>query len=878
MGLLGDIASPISSLVGIKMQNDAAESRNNANIAFQKEANAMNLALARESFDYQKELNELTMQREDTAYQRLVKDLKAAGLSPALALGSGGSQTATFNSSDLGNVKAPYSEYQSNLGAIVGSLPQFFLDAQEQQARIDNINANTSNINRLTEHLDFSETMDDLDMALKRQAESRLQSGNASSIALNEARIAEITENCNVLVAQCEKVLADTQSTKAQTAKALEELYQMQNTYETRIKSLQLSNDKLEADIKEKWYELNRKINTATSSNSSFIGKTAGDFNAAIQSAGVPTAKIRRSKHNLSYDKKFSGKLGVCYPVMCDEFVPGDIVKISNLFNVQFAPMVAPFMDDVVAKCYYFFVPNRITWDKWENFLKQCISDPVTGLARPLKDSDNICIPHWTDSDDTTTHTIEKNSIGDFILGYVGKYPKDSAPVDFPRRGLNMIFNHYFRDEKLDKPRDLTDESLFRVRWEKDYFTSANLSAQFGDPVALPLSGFAPITDFLRQTGSGLAEYISPTPVLKGTMGDSVGQHQRTQEGIFESGGNTVILTNSLDSPASYGHGVSATTFVETATSTPSLNSAFFAGNGYNNGNKPNDFEGAIVGGMWKNGVPTPSFIGAMPDSRYDSQNPSTYVSTYLGGAVGLANQFGGDLSSYLGIFGVNDSDVFEHTGNTLKYSKELFANRQMPRQLVADLSRAGTFDISDLRLAKQLQHWKELVNVSGLRYTEYLQAQYGVHLNDDRVQEPIYLGSTKTHIVSNTVMQTAGDTDTENPTPIGTRYGSASKSSGGRVCTFHVKEHGYIFGLFFIKPMANYAQGINRQFIKNSWSDFFNPLFTNIGDQEIFNEEIFVDESSDSNNKAIFGFQARNNEMRTKQNMICSDMRDTLA
>ncbi|CAJ0592190.1 unnamed protein product [Cylicocyclus nassatus] len=494
--------------------------------------------------------------------------------------------------------------------------------------------------------------------------------------------------------------------------------------------------------------------------------------------------------------------------------------------------MVAPFMDDVVAKC----------------------------LARPLKDSDNICIPHWTDSDDTTTHTIEKNSIGDFILGYVGKYPKDSAPVDFPRRGLNMIFNHYFRDEKLDKPRDLTDESLFRVRWEKDYFTSANLSAQFGDPVALPLSGFAPITDFLRQTGSGLAEYISPTPVLKGTMGDSL------------------FLTNSLDSPASYGHGVSATTFVETATSTPSLNSAFFAGNGYNNGNKPNDFEGAIVGGMWKNGVPTPSFIGAMPDSRYDSQNPSTYVSTYLGGAVGLANQFGGDLSSYLGIFGVNDSDVFEHTGNTLKYSKELFANRQMPRQLVADLSRAGTFDISDLRLAKQLQHWKELVNVSGLRYTEYLQAQYGVHLNDDRVQEPIYLGSTKTHIVSNTVMQTAGDTDTENPTPIGTRYGSASKSSGGRVCTFHVKEHGYIFGLFFIKPMANYAQGINRQFIKNSWSDFFNPLFTNIGDQEIFNEEIFVDESSDSNNKAIFGFQARNNEMRTKQNMICSDMRDTLA
>ena len=190
------------------------------------------------------------------------------------------------------------------------------------------------------------------------------------------------------------------------------------------------------------------------------------------------------------------------------------------------------------------------------------------------------------------------------------------------------------------------------------------------------------------------------------------------------------------------------------------------------------------------------------------------------------------------------------------------------------DFSEAVTFNVSDLRLAFQVQKWMERNARAGVRYTEFLKAHFGVSPRDDRLQRPEYIGGTKNPVIVSEVLQTSS---TDNVSPQGNLAGHAMAIQSGFAGKYHVQEFGLIMGIMSVMPKPMYMQGINKQWLRETRYDFPFPEFTNLSEQAILTAELYnVPGLAPSTVRSIFGFQGRYDELRVKQNIVTGDFRDT--
>nr|QJB19760.1 MAG: major capsid protein [Microvirus sp.] len=201
-----------------------------------------------------------------------------------------------------------------------------------------------------------------------------------------------------------------------------------------------------------------------------------------------------RSVFNLSYEKKMTCDMGQLIPIMCDEVVPGDKFTIGNQVVVRFQPLVAPVMHEINCYVHYFFVPYRILWDQWDDF----ITGGPNGTLTPV-------IPTWTPTPSTGN---VKGTLWDFLGFPTGISPTGRFPLDFPRRAYNRIYNEFYRDETLITEVAETNETILNRCWEKDYFTSSLPWQQRGTAPSLPISGTSHAIWSGDQTLSNLNAYI----------------------------------------------------------------------------------------------------------------------------------------------------------------------------------------------------------------------------------------------------------------------------------------------------------------------------------------------------------------------------------
>lgn len=222
--------------------------------------------------------------------------------------------------------------------------------------------------------------------------------------------------------------------------------------------------------------------------------------------------KPKRNVFNLSHEVKLTGKFGELIPFMCTDVVPGDTFQVNSQSLIRAASMLSPIMHRVNVYTHFFFVPNRLLWNNWENF----ITGGEDGNAEPVFPTINLTQPFLfprslADYLGITTAINDDGSIGTTL-----------SVSALPFRAYALIWNEYYRDQNLqpelniskeDGPDTTTPKRLLIRCWEKDYFTSALPWTQRGGEASVPLGDRAEV--YLKGVEGGQV----PSQLLRLTGG-----------------------------------------------------------------------------------------------------------------------------------------------------------------------------------------------------------------------------------------------------------------------------------------------------------------------------------------------------------------------
>lgn len=93
----------------------------------------------------------------------------------------------------------------------------------------------------------------------------------------------------------------------------------------------------------------------------------------------VPIEVPNKSGFDMSHEHNFSAKVGTLTPALCDLLLPNDSISLSVSSEIQLPPMATDFYGRVKAHYEAFFVPCRLLYGGWQEFM----THPVNGDVYP---------------------------------------------------------------------------------------------------------------------------------------------------------------------------------------------------------------------------------------------------------------------------------------------------------------------------------------------------------------------------------------------------------------------------------------------------------------------------------------------------------------
>lgn len=243
---------------------------------------------------------------------------------------------------------------------------------------------------------------------------------------------------------------------------------------------------------------------------------------------------MSRSKFPRNFSHKTTFNAGQVIPFYVDEVLPGDTFQVRTSKVVRMQTLLTPVMDNVYLDTYYFFVPNRLVWEHWKQFM----GENTESAWIPQVEYE---VPQLT----APANGWEVGTLADYMGVPTGV--KGLSVSALPFRAYALIMNEWFRSENLTDPLNIpVDDATvqgvntgnyvsdvakggkpFVANKFRDYFTSCLPSPQKGPDVTINTAqlGNAPVVPMDKPVPKDLLNYPYNVYIPNGNSNFGAGYH-----------------------------------------------------------------------------------------------------------------------------------------------------------------------------------------------------------------------------------------------------------------------------------------------------------------------------------------------------------------
>lgn len=210
---------------------------------------------------------------------------------------------------------------------------------------------------------------------------------------------------------------------------------------------------------------------------------------------------------------------------------------------------------------------------------------------------------------------------------------------------------------------------------------------------------------------------------------------------------------------------------------------------------------------------------------------------------------------------------AFGHPMAVVPSSPDRYSRLLPPGSSNSAVSMSGVSTIPQLAVAARLQEYKDLLGAGGSRYSDWLETFFASKI--EHVDRPKLLFSASQTVNVQVVLNQAGSNNfSASSQPLGAQGGAiAFNSKLGRSQSYYFREPGYMIDMFSIRPVY-YWSGIVPDYMKYQGADYFNPVYNDIGYQDVSAARVGTSASS----SGVFAQEPCFNEFRASYDTVLGE------